>query len=704
MVLCVTPALHSLPRWLALALAIVCAVHLAHAAENDRSADASNRLRVIIETDAGGDPDDEQSLVRFLLYANEWDVEGIIANRTQARDGENLNVERTGLGIVRAMIGAYGQSWPNLRVHDPRYPHPDQLLQRTVAGYDEVDDGMRLILTAVDRDDPRPIWYADWGTDVGGGRNNLRRALDHVLAQRGAEAYARFKAKLRLASADAFGEHTREIAPPFALYVDTFKPPYNGKRWYHTFSALTATAGGFDVQRDLRTHHGPLGALYPLNTTHRQKEGDSMTFLYLVPTGMNDPEQPTWGSWAGRYGPQPDAGQRKYFWANQQDSFQGTTSRENSLARWAAAMQNDFAARADWCVAGKFSATNHPPAVVLNADRSQGILQLAATSGQRIALSAAGSNDPDGQPLNYSWFVYPEAGTFNGPCPLSDSKGESTSFLAPTVDRPQTVHVLLAASDQGQPALTRYRRAVVTIAPSLDHATTPPIAWRETKSFPAEEAGQAAAADNACFYAITNRAIGKYDRRTGERVAVSTGSATHLNSGFFWQGQLYCAHSNYPQKPERSEIMVLDPATMQLNVHHRFANQSGSLTWAVRHQDAWWCCFAFYDDENHKTYLARLDDAWREQARWTLPKSLVAMLGRHSLSGGIWHDGQLLATDHDNYRIYRLNVPPQVNVLELVDVQTAPFAGQGFAHDPVSGGLIGIDRKKRVVVIAESQQ
>src|SRR5207249_9008892 len=41
------------------------------------------KLRVIIETDAGGDPDDEQSLVRFLLYTNEWDVEGIIANRSQ---------------------------------------------------------------------------------------------------------------------------------------------------------------------------------------------------------------------------------------------------------------------------------------------------------------------------------------------------------------------------------------------------------------------------------------------------------------------------------------------------------------------------------------------------------------------------------------------------------------------------------------------
>src|SRR5687768_17002663 len=62
---------------------------------------AQEKLRVIIETDAGGDPDDEQSLVRFLLYANEWDIDGIIANRQTARPGENLNPVRTGLGIVQ---------------------------------------------------------------------------------------------------------------------------------------------------------------------------------------------------------------------------------------------------------------------------------------------------------------------------------------------------------------------------------------------------------------------------------------------------------------------------------------------------------------------------------------------------------------------------------------------------------------------------
>src|SRR5437868_1059591 len=75
---------------------------------------ANERLRMLIETDAGGDPDDEQSLVRFLLYSNEWDVEGIICNRATARDKENLNPVRTGLGIVRRQVKAYGECYPHL--------------------------------------------------------------------------------------------------------------------------------------------------------------------------------------------------------------------------------------------------------------------------------------------------------------------------------------------------------------------------------------------------------------------------------------------------------------------------------------------------------------------------------------------------------------------------------------------------------------
>jgi len=433
----------------------------------------ASRLRLIVETDAGGDPDDEQSLVRFLLYVNEWDVEGIIANRRSAREGENKNEERTGLAIVRRQLKAYGECWPNLVKHDPRYPPLDQLLRRTVAGYDEMTDAEDLIIAAVDSPDPRPLWYSDWGTDRGSSRNNLQRALDRVQRERDTEGYARFKNRLRLVSFDAFDKHTAEVAPPFDLWVNTFRPDREGKRWYHRFSALTATAGGFDIERDLRTGHGPLGPLYPLNTTHPQKEGDTMTFLYLVPTGMNDPLQPTWGSWAGRYGLRDDYPGRNYYYADVKDAWNGTTNRDNTLARWAVALQHDFAARADWCVATEYEKANHGPVAVLNGDRTKQIVEVAARPGETIELSAAGSSDPDRNRVKRSWFVYPEVGSYRGDVKLisvndksaSDQSisTETTRLVAPAVTQPQTIHVILQLEDEGTPSLFAYRRAVITV-------------------------------------------------------------------------------------------------------------------------------------------------------------------------------------------------------------------------------------------------
>lgn len=426
---------------------------------------AEPRLRLIIETDAGGDPDDEQSLVRLLAYANEFDIEGIIANRPKARDGENKNSVRDGLGIVRAMIEAYGECYPNLIKHDPRYPSPELLLTRTVAGYNNIDDGVELIIRAVDANDPRPVWFSNWGTDNGAAESCLKRALDRVLQERSKAGYAAFKNRLRLSSADKFADHTTAIEPPFPFWLDASHPPLDGKRWYHRFSALTATAGGFDIERDVRKAHGPLGALYPVNTGLPQKEGDTMMFLYLVPTGMNDPAEPTWGSWGGRYGLNPAFGERPYFWANQADTWQGTIHRDNTVARWAAALQNDFAARMDWCVADAYEKANHAPTAALNGDDSKRILQISARSGEAVSLSSAGSNDPDGNPITVKWFVYPESGTCSGDVNLTATSGSQTSFVAPPADKPTTIHVILEVSDNGVPPLASYRRAVVTVMP-----------------------------------------------------------------------------------------------------------------------------------------------------------------------------------------------------------------------------------------------
>jgi hypothetical protein len=227
-------------------------------------------------------------------------------------------------------------------------------------------------------------------------------------------------------------------------------------------------------------------------------------------------------------------------------------------------------------------------------------------------------------------------------------------------------------------------------------------AYVQTGALHAPEANQAAAADKRLVYAVDNAVIAKYDRSSGARLALSTGPAKHLNSGFLHAGRLYCAHSNYPRKPEQSEIKVLDPETMVVSTFKDFGPSYGSLTWAVRQDDGhWWCNFAFYGEENAKTVLVEFDRSWKQLGSWTYPPEVIRDLGKMSISGGIWQGDRILATGHDHRRIYRVRLPTQGTVLELVDVVPSPFPGQGIAADPKTGGLVGVDRSKRQVVFAE---
>lgn len=224
--------------------------------------------------------------------------------------------------------------------------------------------------------------------------------------------------------------------------------------------------------------------------------------------------------------------------------------------------------------------------------------------------------------------------------------------------------------------------------------------WQRAGELAAPEAVQGAAADERFVYAISGSQVAQYDRASGTRRAVSTGAARHLNSGFLADGRLYCAHSNYPRTPEQSEIKVLDLRTMRLSTWKDFGSYGGSLTWAVRHDGHWWCNFARYGANNAETFLVKFDDDWHERGRWTYPDEVIGALGRYSLSGGVWQDDSLLVTGHDDPVVFRLRLPKDGTVLELVERQPVPFTGQGIAVDPVTGGLVGIERSKRRVVFA----
>ena len=228
--------------------------------------------------------------------------------------------------------------------------------------------------------------------------------------------------------------------------------------------------------------------------------------------------------------------------------------------------------------------------------------------------------------------------------------------------------------------------------------------FRETGAFAAPQAHQAAAADRKFIYAITNNMIAKYSRKTRQQLAVSVGDALHLNSGYIYRGSLLSAHSNYPQIPEQSQIKVLDLQSMQLTTFHDFGNYGGSLTWVVRVGNRWFCNFAKYDKDNSATFLAEFDRNWIETRRWTYPHEMVAQLGKYSLSGGLFHHQRLLVTGHDAQQIYYLRIPQTGTVLKYIGRTSVPFTGQGFAVDPIGGGLVGISRAEHRVIFLRSRR
>jgi hypothetical protein len=142
-------------------------------------------------------------------------------------------------------------------------------------------------------------------------------------------------------------------------------------------------------------------------------------------------------------------------------------NRDNTAARWAVHLQNDFKSRLDWCVAEDFAGANHPPIPHCQEDATTGVLQVAARAGGKLRLDAAGSTDPDDDELSYRWYVYPEPGTYRGEAPIQNAKSAQAELSIPSDAAGKTIHVILEVTDNGEPPLTRYRRVIVTCDSAL---------------------------------------------------------------------------------------------------------------------------------------------------------------------------------------------------------------------------------------------
>jgi hypothetical protein len=275
---------------------------------------------------------------------------------------------------------------------------------------------------------------------------------------------------------------------PDLFYIAS--PGFNAGGSYHfaTWSGISGdkfhgrfSGADFDIVdnpwlRENIIKKGPLGAKYP--EAKYLMEGDTPTFLYLIDNGLGSPEHPDWGSWGGRYEYYIPRFKKHFmqaetrpFWSDCEDEVLGIdgncyTTNKATIWRWREAYQNDFSARMDWTIK-PYEEANHPPVVKL--DHPQ---MLNAKPGEKVELSATKCTDPDGDNLSYNWFCYVEAGTFTTakprtgyPVEINDADKSKAWFEVPTkrVLRNGTLHIILAVTDDGEPALTRYKRVIVNV-------------------------------------------------------------------------------------------------------------------------------------------------------------------------------------------------------------------------------------------------
>jgi hypothetical protein len=124
--------------------------------------------------------------------------------------------------------------------------------------------------------------------------------------------------------------------------------------------------------------------------------------------------------------------------------------------RWIDALQNDFAARADWCVK-EFKDANHAPVILLN-----GALNRTVMAGETVKLAAT-ATDPDGNMLTCKWWQYADADSATATVSIANSDSlDQASFVAPNEPGEQ-VHIILEVTDNGTPPLVRYQRIICDI-------------------------------------------------------------------------------------------------------------------------------------------------------------------------------------------------------------------------------------------------
>jgi hypothetical protein len=244
---------------------------------------AGHRFRVLVSTDIGGtDPDDFQSMVHLLVYADCFDIEGLVSSPFGPGRKQH----------ILEVIDCYEKDYGNLKTYSARYPPPDTLRAISkqgeteiapYAGVQQATEGSNWIVTCARRDDPRPLYVLVWG-----GIEDLAQALHDA---------PDILPKLRVYY---IGGPNKKWGPNAYQYIASHHP----KLWIIEANATYRgwfTGGNQDgpwgnrafVQQHI-AGRGVLGEFFA-SKKDEVKMGDTPSVGWLLCGTPEDPSQPGWG-------------------------------------------------------------------------------------------------------------------------------------------------------------------------------------------------------------------------------------------------------------------------------------------------------------------------------------------------------------------------------------------------------------------------
>ncbi|CAI7610431.1 unnamed protein product [Penicillium bialowiezense] len=459
-----------------------------------------DKPRVFILSDISNEPDDAESLTRYLLYSNQFHTEGIVAVTSTWLQDE-VHPED-----MLSVIDAYGNVTANLNRHAPPgspYPsgkHMRSLVRKGAATYGmtavgknvTLSDGGKLLLERLQEKSDQPLWVLAWG-----GTNVLAQVLYKIHETYSKTEAAALRSRLRVyavSDQDDTGAWIRQQFPDIVYISSTHGWNQYGLAAWIGISGedyYGVDVGGPDnttvSHKWLRDNIqvGPYGkAAYP--NYKFIMEGDTPTFLYLIQNGLGVPEQPDYGSWGGRYSKvNPSTVVEFNHYSDAADRVVGKNNKtfvssQATIWRWRNAFQNDFAARMQWSLPANISKANHHPVISVNGSAELAPLNITAEAGSSITFNAGATRDPDGDSLSFKWFQYSEPGSSDwnvaGQVPainITSTNGgreahvqlpaanESCNGKALTASGCWLLHLILEVTDDGYHPLTSYRRILI---------------------------------------------------------------------------------------------------------------------------------------------------------------------------------------------------------------------------------------------------